>query len=565
MELAPISNSSFLITVLILYGSLAWLLRSPSFLKAFEDWRAGTLFPDPIISARVKSIRLASIPDLVAIFLRVGESYFVISCVLRFVVYPDVKPGAWVKPACFDLHLWGVLVLLLGLRWSCQPDAKTSLWQRRCISALFTASALLIEVDLPPPIRLSHGVGCIATDFFAGEPWFGLGLRFFLIPVTVMLNSGSPGWLDEETSAGWSPNLNMIFLLMNEVMVCGFTLLILQNSEILLGKQQQSAMDLENQVRQREIDMKATEDVLSAARQLLSVTCDCCEQLTPNWEIVGPSQRALCLLQIPRPEEDTELEEAPLQFLQFVCAEDRERFKHFAANSESQAPTSIHLRMQTYKGRPFEAQIFHVNFPGALLQHHLIGICKANDYMNEMLSIPEETVVLPPRRAPAAPGGFAAGSVSSGRSSSSGRSGRSRRSGRKEIDTPLDPRDVDLALHNINQVSLEVDLQTSQEGYGLRCVELGFADPRKALKLRSWISSKALKRVEGFLQAQMNAWYHNEKPCEETCEKVRFQVPGIGIHFTAQQMSVAEIVGPTDEDDERDFIMRLNLSGFTFH
>ena len=29
--------------------------------------------------------------------------------------------------------------------------------------------------------------------------------------------------------------------------------------------------------------MKATEDVLSAARQLLSVTCDCCEQLTPNW------------------------------------------------------------------------------------------------------------------------------------------------------------------------------------------------------------------------------------------------------------------------------------------
>lgn len=96
-------------------------------------------------------------------------------------------------------------------------------------------------------------------------------------------------------------------------------------------------------------------------------------------------------------------------------------------------------------------------------------------------------------------------------------------------------------------------------------MELGFADPRKALKLRSWISSKALKRVEGFLQAQMNAWYHNEKPCEETCEKVRFQVPGIGIHFTAQQMSVAEIVGPTDEDDERDFIMRLNLSGFTFH
>lgn len=31
------------------------------------------------------------------------------------------------------------------------------------------------------------------------------------------------------------------------------------------------------------------------------------------------------------------------------------------------------------------------------------------------------------------------------------------------------------------------------------------------------------------------------------------------------RMSVAEIVGPTDEDDERDFIMRLNLSGFTFH
>ena len=37
-------------------------------------------------------------------------------------------------------------------------------------------------------------------------------------------------------------------------MVCGFTLLMLQHTDFLLTKQQQTAMDLEEHVRQREMD-----------------------------------------------------------------------------------------------------------------------------------------------------------------------------------------------------------------------------------------------------------------------------------------------------------------------
>lgn len=45
-----------------------------------------------------------------------------------------------------------------------------------------------------------------------------------------------------------------------------------------------------------------SQETLLAARRLLSVTCDCCEQLTENWDIAEPSQSILALLQINNPE-----------------------------------------------------------------------------------------------------------------------------------------------------------------------------------------------------------------------------------------------------------------------
>lgn len=106
--------------------------------------------------------------------------------------------------------------------------------------------------------------------------------------------------------------------------------------------------------KEKERSRKETDDLLAAARRLLSVTCDCCEQLTDRLEMVEPSQNTLAMLQIKNPEEDAR-NAMSLPFLQFICTEDQDRFSQFIAASDSQAPSSLHLRMQTCKGAPFEA------------------------------------------------------------------------------------------------------------------------------------------------------------------------------------------------------------------
>ena len=291
------------------------------------------------------------------------------------------------------------------------------------------------------------------------------------------------------------------------------------------------------QVQEKEKSMRATEDLLSAARRLLSVTCDCCEQLTDSFDIDQPSQKALALLQIKNPEEEPHLEPcmSSLPFLQFICAEDRHRFQAFiAASNDVQAPSSLHLRMQTCTALPFEAQVFHVNVPGTLSQpQHLIGIKLA---AAEMMSIPEHCTVETSPLIPASLlGPRSAPSQRSRRSacSSSAKSSKTSKSSKSSKSEPSLEREPCESL-KIDRVSLAVD---PSDACVVSSVHVEFQKSQRP-RLMAWIGSRSKSAVEGLVQHHLNCWHHGGNSAQ-VCQHVKLNIPEMPSAFTAGEMSVA--------------------------
>ena len=244
----------------------------------------------------------------------------------------------------------------------------------------------ITQVDMPRQIGHLNGVANVGISLFVGDPWFGLAVYAACCPLKVALACHRMH-LAEVTL---EPVDELVWWVVSDVVTCIFTFSILQHIDILLSNVLQTAVDLEHQVREREKGMQERDHLLSAASRLLSVTCDCCEQLSDSFEIVQPSQNALALFHIKNPEEDSQLEPgiSSLPLRQYICDDDQERFAQFIASSnESQAASSLHLCMRTCSGSNFEAQIFHVKVPGTN-RPHLIGIKS----FAEMTSIPEHSV-----------------------------------------------------------------------------------------------------------------------------------------------------------------------------
>jgi len=476
-------------------------------------------------------------PDWIPVFTRSGEAYFVLWSMLRLGI-----PGAWTKPTYEDLHLWSLLTVLIAFRWSCHPAAKRSLWQRRLVSTAFSIAFSITQVDMPRQIGHLNGVAYVGISLFIGDPWFGLAAYAACCPLKLVLASRSPFF------PGATSDLvkEILWCVTNDVITCIFVFSILQHIDILLSNVLQTTVDLEHQIREREKSMQERGHLLSAARRLLSVTCDCCEQLSDSFEVMQPSQNVLALLHIKNPEEDSHLEPgiSSLPLRQYICDDDQERFAQFmTASHESQAASSLHLCMRTRSGSPFEAQIFHVKIPETN-RPHLIGIKSA---VAEMTSIPEHSV-LEARRAPSGPGaapngaGGAAAAQLAQRSLGS-RSRRSQGSG-SASSVGEGPK--------IAEIFLTVN---PSEAYEVESLQVLFCS--KGAKLTSWISTRSACLVEGFLQHHLNCWQHAEQSIE-TCKKVHFRVPEVPVCFTAGEMSVAEILeAETGEDLPRS--MRLLL------
>ncbi|CAK9021850.1 Uncharacterized protein SCF082_LOCUS15521 [Durusdinium trenchii] len=487
-------NWSFLVTLLCAYAAIAWHLRLPDVLEAWKNFLTKAPVPgaDLTVQSRLQEFRQNAMPNWVPIFTKTGEVYLLVWVLLRLSV-----PEAWTKPACEDMHMWSLVVSLVGLRLVCQPDAHSSKWQRRFMSTTFSIASMLSQVET----------------------------RY----------------------------------MMNDILTSIFIYLILQHIDFLLGKLLRTTIDLEDQVQER----KETDDLLAAARRLLSVTCDCCEQLTDRLEMVEPSQNTLAMLQIKNPEEDAR-NAMSLPFLQFICTEDQDRFSQFIAASDSQAPSSLHLRMQTCKGAPFEAsnvtkvnqkylaQVFHVNVPQSTLgcsHWHLIGISKSA--AAEMTSIPEHCTVDPSPFIPllSAPRPRSRRSVSSG----------SRSAAASTSSGASSEWSSSAAAAQLDRSIKEIQLHLGPVDFGVSSVNIVFHDA-KTMNIMNWISTKSASAVQGFIQHHLNSWHHAERSTD-ICKRVKFRAPGTRSAFVAQ-MSMGEIEGEPGEGDPRK--MRLDLKGVVF-
>lgn len=265
------------------------------------------------------------------------------------------------------------------------------------------------------------------------------------------------------------------------------------------------------------------------------------------------------LLQLP-PTQPEQVETA-LPFLQFICDEDQERFVEFTKTSkDSEAASSLHLRMKNFHGTAFDAQLYYVSVPGLLHEkpQHLIGIATSVPTEPSVCSIPEdevldsETIHWPTSRsAPAFTSSVRRRRPRSSEGSSSGSSSQ--------------PQQQFPGWQQVSHVGLVLDLSTGAEGFAVRCMEVTFkaqAVVDKLPKLFSWVTKRHRPTVEDWIQEHLNAWYHRETS-DEHCPGVKFRIPGIGAGFTAGEMVMREILCPEPDSgadvEDYELLMRVEL------
>jgi len=417
---------------------------------------------------------------------------------------------------------------------------------------MFNVVSVLATMDIPKEILPVSAVSRGAHGFFTDDPLFTVAVRFACIPLNVFCH-----FLREDDSDKY---MGCFLVVVNEVIACICMAITLLEVDSALCKQEQAAMDLEKQIQKRELDMKENEKVVLGARRLLSVTCDCCERLSHDWQIVGPSQSTLGLLQVRDPVMSR------LPFLQFICPEDHQRFTDFAEVSHTtDAPSSLHVRMQRSDSSHFEAQIFLVNLPGTSIgegrPEYLIGLAASDPSERlqgiNMMSIPENSPLVPHVRKRKA--------SSSCRSSVSGSS--SRKSQVDQVATLDAASALGKVLEDIDHISLFIDLQTGAEGYCIRSAQFHFNEeaPLDTLpKLYTWVRQRHQPTVEDWIQEHVNLWYSGQTS-DETCRGIKCQLPSTEAKFVVGELSAGGFLCKGLEENpgaDYSLVMKINFRQF---
>lgn len=552
-------SAAFLLSLALLYISITLTLGRPPVRRVVKvAWQA--FFNESFRSEELFQRLHVQWVDLwkgwAAIFATLTECYAVLVLCLRLGGAEESE-----KPPWEDLHIWFVLILLLALSCSCRPTARMDAMESRKFTIIVNVASVLTRADTPKQLLPTNTVASMMMSFIAAEPVFSVWVRVVLIPVSVAID-----WSQEALGAG---SKELALIVANELISSLFISCMLLQADFLMRKREAAAIDLEAQMKKSSDDAKEIQQILAAARRLLSVTCDCCEQLSNNWDLLNPTRRAMELLQLP-PTQPEQVETA-LPFLQFICDEDQERFVEFTKTSkDSEAASSLHLRMKNFHGTAFDAQLYYVSVPGLLHEkpQHLIGIATSVPTEPSVCSIPEdevldsETIHWPTSRS--APAFTSSVRRRRPRSSEGSSSGSSSQPQQQFPGWQLIPSLAE-GLQEVSHVGLVLDLSTGAEGFAVRCMEVTFkaqAVVDKLPKLFSWVTKRHRPTVEDWIQEHLNAWYHRETS-DEHCPGVKFRIPGIGAGFTAGEMVMREILCPEPDSgadvEDYELLMRVEL------
>ncbi|CAK8997027.1 Uncharacterized protein SCF082_LOCUS5041 [Durusdinium trenchii] len=442
----------------------------------------------------------------------------------------------------YSLHFWTAFTSSAITRWASRPTGQTSPEQTMVVSTILNLLGVINSLDLSTHLMCANYLGRAFVGSFSPDIWFTVRLNFYLLPAFV----ACAYWrLGPERDSSILPAL-----FINELISVVFISVILGQLNYLTIRQEQSTMELEENLKKEEIHTRETESILKAAKGLLAVMCDCCEQLSPEWEILKPSNKFLEMFRFP-----SSSEEKPTNFslLELIALDDRDRFTHFIDTSEVEAVTSLHLRMHDFSGGSVDVQLFHVPVPNlseeacTLRPRHLVGfnvkdIREPRLLRRDIPSIPEGEVLEDYSEE------CASVSSSEEASQSSQSSHRLKAQVENMSFASKDPAFLSHLLqhvHLLERVKLTLDLHTCQEGYAIREMTLSFhkepagASSSSSLYFYKFLKKRSRAEVEDFLQEHVNSFYYGVD-CSERCAGVKMKIPNVGAIMVGE-MTVQEI------------------------
>lgn len=472
-------------------------------------------------------------------------------CMMQLGVYFFLPEVAGVPPYK-QVHFWTALLSSMCLRWATTCGCNLSPRTIQAITVLINVVGLVNRRDLPQLFVPANYAGRFFIGSFSPDPTFAAWVNFLLLPAFVAVGCSrlpQGSWVD------------CLGIFVNEVIVVVFMVCVLGQINSTTYQQEVATMELEKKAAELHLHMTETENILSAARKLLSVTCDCCEKLSHEWDIVEPTQRVLELLRYPGARKG---EKPPtLSMRQCIALSDQDRFSTFVSSSgeDNNTATSLHLRMKDFSGKAFDAQLFHVNVPSLLTQHpqHLVGIIATSRHNDAIPSIPEGGVLSGvPESASDSRSQSACSEVSLG----------SRLRSAWVADAASLEWQVLTAkfqdwLDSVDHVELTLDLSTGSEGYAVRraTVHLKEVAPGEdpGTTLYSMIKPKYQIVVEDWISEHMNSWYHGI-PCDEHCLGIKINLPMLGSVLVGD-MAVSSIK-EREHEDELHLEMAVELRNF---
>ncbi|CAJ1388966.1 unnamed protein product [Effrenium voratum] len=416
------------------------------------------------------------------------------------------------KDMFLKCHFWSSLVSAMIMRWASRPNATPSSRETFLVTFGINLMALLNCIDVPIHLLSANYLGRVFLASFAPDMWMTFWIDVAMMPAFIAAGCA------RLHSIGQFDSGSLGLVIFNEFVCVGFTLIVLLQVSSLTVRQEVATMELEELLAKQEAQISETEGILNAARRLLSVTCDCCEQLSHDWRILQPSQRWLEIIRYPHKDKPM-----VLSLADFISTQDLDRFKQFI-ETETDVPSLLHLRMKDFAGSSFDAQLFQVRVPSLLTAQpqHLVGI--TTQEVREPLSRPGR------REIPSIPEG---GILDEDDSRSSDRSSTHSSNRMPAAAADMHRTQMGTFLQHIEVVDsmrLIVDLHTGTSGYDLCGLGMTFKsrskedkDSSKGPKFYDLLRRRHRVTVEDWLQEHLNSWYYGED-CEERCLGVKLGV-----------------------------------------
>eukprot|EP00435_Cladocopium_sp_Y103_P070669 s656_g35.t1 len=519
--------------------------------------------------------------SFISLLALLGELYALFQFTMSIAFPLPLQP-----PLLCQMHVTGPLVGSLMVRLMCWKHKKLSFEQIQLLATILNGFAIVNRVDVPKHLLAVNFMVRTLIGAFSACPQRLVTMNLLSAPLALAVE-----WARRVDGAGaMEPSVDLVHAIANEMLCIMLMNVMILHLSAVFQKQEMATQKLQEEIAAKEKIVKETESLLGAARRLLSVTCDCLVQLSPDWNLKDPDRSVKDMLKLGS--KGT----AALHFSQFISPEDHERFTTFIRTSrDSDAPSSLHLKMQDTKGSSFHVQLFHVEIPNlqtepcrgargepgseddSLPKEHLLGLIR-----QELKEPPEEEAMGPMGHCSSIPEGQPLDCLtSSGTASSAGRS--SRHAERKAKDR----RKASLGScrarspegwPKLDSVKLVLDLNTAEHGYAIRSIRVDL--------LESWPDFSLLKFVHlgsmvwDFVEAEVpgsggrldpraheartskrNCWM-SQSPCDEPCLGCKLQLAKLGT-VLVREMRVLRIDQEHHSVDDADASAADRKLGYT--